>query len=88
MACQTCDHTMQRVNDGTPHVFWCPRCGTLKFESMVSPEQFEEPKLVQRAFTLCEAALFFAAEDETSEAAALEQAELAVRECCLPPSER
>lgn len=55
MPCQSCDHTMQRVNDGHPPTFWCPRCGTLKMEGGV-PE-FEEPKLVNRAFRLCEQAL-------------------------------
>lgn len=55
MACRTCDHTMQRVNEGVnPKVFWCPRCGTLKMEPGVP--KFEEPKIVQRAFFLWEAA--------------------------------
>jgi hypothetical protein len=42
---------MQRVNNGEPPVFWCPRCGTLKMTGGV-PE-FEEPKLVDRATRLC-----------------------------------
>lgn len=42
MACKTCDHTMQNVNNGQPPVFWCPRCGTLKSKGMV-PE-FQAPK--------------------------------------------
>lgn len=29
MACQTCDHTMHNIADDT---FWCPRCGTVKFQ--------------------------------------------------------
>lgn len=29
MACPTCDHTMQKVNNGFPAVFWCPRCGSI-----------------------------------------------------------
>ena len=45
MAC-LCDHTMQKVNDGNPKVFWCPRCGTLKTEGCV-PE-FEAPAIVKR----------------------------------------
>jgi len=53
MACQTCDHTMQKVNDGKPPTFWCPRCGTIKSEGSV-PE-FEEPKLVERAKKLAQA---------------------------------
>lgn len=48
MACKTCDHTMQRVNDGTPFVYWCPRCGTLKTEA--GHPEFEEPKIVKRAY--------------------------------------
>ena len=40
MACPTCDHTMQCVND---NVFWCSRCGTLRDVMEVSP-----PKLVSR----------------------------------------
>ena len=47
MSCKTCNHTMQRVNDGLPKVFWCPRCGTLKSE--VGYPEYEEPKIVQRA---------------------------------------
>ena len=55
MACKTCDHTMQRVNNGEPPVFWCPRCGTLKTKDMVhgAPETIEEPMLVDRATKLC-----------------------------------
>jgi hypothetical protein len=45
MPCPACDHTMQRVNEGTnPKVFWCPRCGTIKSEPGV-PE-FESPRIV------------------------------------------
>lgn len=47
MACETCDHTMQRVNSGEPPVFWCPTCGTIRTRGAV-PE-FETPKLVERA---------------------------------------
>ena len=52
MACETCDHTMQKVNDGMPKVFWCPRCGTIKSEGSV-PE-FEKPIIVERANKLCQ----------------------------------
>jgi hypothetical protein len=45
MAC-LCDHTMQKVNNGNPSVFWCPRCGTIKTEGCV-PE-FEAPTIVKR----------------------------------------
>ena len=51
MAC-LCDHTMQKVNDGIPTVFWCPRCGTLKTEGCV-PE-FESPMIVKRVKVLVE----------------------------------
>lgn len=33
MSCIRCDHTMQKVGD---HVWWCPRCGTLKEQTWVS----------------------------------------------------
>ncbi len=57
MSCQTCDHTMQKVNDGAPRVFWCPRCGTIKTEfcDNVGDAQFNEPRIVQRTATLTEA---------------------------------
>ena len=41
MSCPTCDHTMQRL---PLHIFWCPRCGTLKTPG----EREEAPKLVER----------------------------------------
>ncbi len=85
MACRTCTHTMQAIAD---KLFWCPRCGSVKFQYEKGGDEWSEPKLVQRAFTLCEATLFFAAEDEGDKAAQLEKAERAVRECCLPPNER
>lgn len=50
MACETCDHTMQRVNNGQPRVSWCPRCGTLKTEGCI-PE-YVAPTLVARATRL------------------------------------
>lgn len=33
--CPTCGVTMQKINDGVPRSFWCPRCGTLKMEGGV-----------------------------------------------------
>jgi hypothetical protein len=32
MPCPTCDHTMQGLGTlkSGPHVFWCPRCGTIR----------------------------------------------------------
>ena len=47
MPCKTCDHTMQRVNNGEPRVFWCPRCGTLKTDGAVPV--FEAPRLAAGA---------------------------------------
>jgi uncharacterized Zn finger protein (UPF0148 family) len=44
MPCPTCDHTMQRIIDGT---FWCPRCGTLKTISGDHTE-IDTPMLVNR----------------------------------------
>ena len=90
MACKTCDHTMTHLSD---HWFWCPRCGTIKEQLEDGREEWTEPKLVHRAFTLCEAALDMAAHytmtrDDNAETEKLERAEEAVHECCLPPKER
>lgn len=30
MACPTCSHTMHKLDSGVKHLWWCPRCGTLK----------------------------------------------------------
>ena len=61
---------------GVAHgILWCPRCGTIKSLGWYKPE-FQEPKIVQRAFTLCEAALGTFDDPE-----ALRVAERAVREC-------
>ena len=47
MACKTCDHTMQRVNDGNnPPVYWCPRCGSIK--SLGCGPEYVAPVLVAR----------------------------------------
>ena len=77
MACETCDHTMQRVNGGEPKVFWCPRCGTLKTEGVVL--EFELPKVVGRSHALCSSI------DDVERAGfpndALNHRKRAVREC-------
>ncbi len=86
MACLTCSHTMQRVNSGgNPCVFWCPRCGTIESESPISGaentrSEWNEPKIVHRAFTLCEAA-----SGTFDNPQALESAIASVRECCDNP---
>lgn len=84
MACETCDHTMQRVNIGEPHVFWCPRCGTIKTEGTVSGKTvilFEAPKLVGRAYALC--AMLRGSQKHTSYVMpSLDNDLVAVRECC------
>ena len=49
MPCPTCDHTMQLIAKSDEELFWCSRCGTIK-DDVAS----EEPKLVQRAYDLCE----------------------------------
>lgn len=48
--CPTCGVTMQKVNDGVPRTFWCPRCGTLKMEGGM-PEH-EAPRFLRTAL-LC-----------------------------------
>jgi hypothetical protein len=80
MACPTCDHTMQCVATNT---FWCPRCGTLKMVDSRCPEEIVEPKLVRRAFNLCEEILTHAGLTE-----GIVRTEAAVRECCLTPENR
>ena len=66
MACEICDHTMQRVNDSTVRTFWCPRCGTLKTE-MENTAKFDRPKIVGRAFAFADAVLSYMSglEDKT-----------------------
>ncbi len=55
MSCPTCSHTMQTVA-AVPgrHVFWCPRCGTLK-TAHAAGDDVERPNLVVRcrAFEEC-----------------------------------
>lgn len=54
MACPTCDHTMHKICDKTDmkaliHVFWCPRCGTLRqLTPLTSHELDTPPKLPER----------------------------------------
>ena len=90
MSCRTCDHTMHCV---MPKLFWCPRCGTLKREHDTLDPEWIEPKIVQRAATLCDKSLDLTAHytmtrDDVEETESVEQAELALRECCSPPDER
>lgn len=30
MSCPTCSHTMHKLSASPKHLWWCPRCGTLK----------------------------------------------------------
>jgi transcription elongation factor Elf1 len=49
MPCNNCQGTMQNLGIG--RVFWCPRCGSLKFVTVMLPknsETFETPSLVKR----------------------------------------
>ena len=80
MACQTCDHTMQLMNDRNPSTFWCPRCGTLKCEGMV-PE-FVMPGLVGRSHAVCST---FDTSDKAEEwdVATLDRRVQTVRECFM-----
>lgn len=76
MACPTCGHTMQSVDY---HVFWCPRCGTLKCRAG-NDDADESPKLVHyvRAFLASK-----------SDDATLDSVEMkALREAALTPEER
>jgi tRNA(Ile2) C34 agmatinyltransferase TiaS len=43
MACPTCSHTMQKVS-GEGSMYWCPRCGTLRYQETMT----ETTKLVDR----------------------------------------
>ena len=88
---------MQKLNEGrNPVVWWCPRCGTIKCGLADHDENWEEPKLVKRAFDLCEAALDAVADvtaysdeaNDSEDIAKLERQEDVVRECCLPPEDR
>lgn len=76
MSCPTCDHTLQRVNEGAnPKCFYCPRCGTLKNEGRI-PE-FTEPSVLTRARVLCDMI-----DDDVFN---LRQPADNVRECLEPP---
>jgi hypothetical protein len=87
---------MQRLNEGRPEAWWCPRCGTIKCGLLDPDENWSEPKLVKRAFDLCEASLDAIAEvtsysDEANDSTAIDKLECqeeSVRECVLPPEER
>jgi hypothetical protein len=52
MACETCDHTMQKCA-GDP-VFWCPRCGRLKIVNCGAPNYESVPMVVERARRLAQ----------------------------------
>jgi len=101
MGCKTCDHTMQRV--AAIGVFWCPQCGSLKREFFDGDHpEHEEPIIVHRALTFCDAARVCIADklgsvevrllspvstpDRTMRA--LDRCEVALRECCLAPRDR
>ncbi len=47
MSCPTCTHTMQRL-DQEQRIFWCPRCGTLKYHMVEDRFNDEPPMLVSR----------------------------------------
>ncbi len=85
MSCRTCDHTMQNV---APELFWCSRCGALKFQYAKGGDEWAQPKSVNALLELCEAAMPFCAEDEGAYAGRLEKARKAAEECCLTTSER
>ena len=89
MNCRTCTHEMKEIGE---LLYWCPRCGSLLLQYPKGGNEWSEPALVHRALNLCESALDMVAEftsfhDETSNCEEVEQAEAAVRECCLPPED-
>jgi len=44
--CPICEATMQRVNsDNRPAAWWCPRCGTLKYDRGVP--DYESPRFIK-----------------------------------------
>jgi hypothetical protein len=51
MPCHNCNHTIQRVGaSGSGGVFWCPRCGGLKFVETDGCQEAKNqtPSLVSR----------------------------------------
>jgi len=86
MVCRTCDHTMQRVNEGIkPKVFWCPRCGTLKSEDCV-PE-FAKPKTVERLVRWADDLLQVANELEHEAKTRIQRIDAAIHEVCCVQKE-
>lgn len=82
MACPTCDHTMQgigEINKGDCRVFWCPRCGTLRYKHSDGQESDSTPKLPARVVEL-----LLACDNETVKIAR----RVGVIESSMPPSER
>lgn len=58
MSCPTCDHTMQGigVSAGGDHIFWCPRCGTLRRDNNGKGGQADDvPSLPHRVKAFIEA---------------------------------
>jgi len=90
MQCKTCTHTMQNI---APDLFWCPRCGSILFRFVKGGDEWSFPKLIHNAFCLSEA-IEDAIADITSHVDCekifypVENADSAVRECCLLPEER
>ena len=48
MSCPTCDHTMNYFGEtpGEKTIYWCPRCGTLRYDQ--EAPVVHRPKLVER----------------------------------------
>lgn len=59
MPCPTCDHTMHNVGThDTARVFWCPRCGTVRFSAAdTAPPHDHVPWLVERCQKFAKSAL-------------------------------
>lgn len=49
MSCPTCSYTMQGL-DGEGDLYWCPRCGTLKYTN--DRDAISTPKLVERCLLM------------------------------------
>ena len=53
MPCPNCEHTMQLVGQSNAHtanIYWCPRCGTAKWQAPEGASGVWTPRFVERSF--------------------------------------